>query len=68
MRKETPTVNAGGGACTAYLLAHAATLLETHGTVKIVNVGKSPDGPGSSAYHLGQFMQDAIRAKQEGKF
>lgn len=68
MRKESVTINANNAACTAFLLAHIATLLETHGDVRVIRVSKSPSGPGAAAFNLGQFMQEAIKAKQEGKF
>lgn len=66
MRKEMPSLNANGGPCTALLLAHIAVMLETHGSAKVVNVGKS--AAGAAAFHLGQFLHEAMQAKREGKF
>ena len=50
MRKEIVTLNTNGGVCTATLLAHIAVLLETHGHVKVVNVGRSASG--AAAFHV----------------
>lgn len=70
MRKEIAKINANGSACTAYMLAHIATQLETYGAVLVTNVAKpmAPLGPGAAAFHLGQFLQEAMQAKKEGKF
>lgn len=69
MRREITTFNVNGAVCTAAVLAEIAVILETHGSVKVVNVAKPiENGPGVAAFHLGLFLQEALKAKREGKF